>query len=192
MHFLKLSLIILSFASSLAAANEGGSGEGGGGEGEGAKKEVTISKDQKEFVEKSAKLTTLTNRIADHDKNFQELVHQKALAKTAAQKQEIIEQMNELNSTRNKDIDAFNKVRSELALRYPNRGEQLNRRYETQSKRSVEEMEGVAGLDEMLTRTKKVIEKKFAPFMEDEKEKETKAKVATPEEEKPQKLRLEK
>lgn len=189
MHFLKLSILVLALAGFSAHASGGGGDEGEKKEGESA---APMPKDQKEFVEKSSKLTSLTNRIAESEKQFHELVRRKAEAKTPEQKQAIIQQMNELTAARNKDVESYNKVKSDLTLRYPNQGEQLNRRYQTQSKRSVEELEGAAGLDELLTRTKKVVERKFAPFMEDEVKKETKPKVAQPQEEKPQRLRLEK
>jgi hypothetical protein len=85
-------------------------------------------------------------------------------------------------------------LKSELDLRYPNRGEHLNKRYETQSKKSVEELESGAGLDELLTRTAKLVKKKFAAFEppEDKKKAEaTATKSETTEDGKPKKLRLE-
>lgn len=123
-----------------------------------------LSDDQREFNEKSSKLSTLNNRINEADRQFRELIRLKALAKTPAEKQEIIRQMVELNEQRNRDVDAYTKLKAELTLRYPHQGENLRRRYHHQSKRSLEEIEGVAGLDELLTRTKRVIDRKFAPF----------------------------
>ena len=159
---------------------------------------VPTSKEQREFYEKSSKLTTLTNRIVESDKRFTELVAKKNHAKTAEAKQLLIKEMVELNGQRNKDVENYNKLKSDLALRYPNQGEHLNRQYKTQSKRSIEDLEEVAGLDELLSRTKKVIEKKFAPFMENEPKSsgttksplQTKSPVATSQ--KPERLRLEK
>ncbi len=57
----------------------------------------------------------------------------------------------------------------------------------------MEELEGVAGLDELLTRTKKVVEKKYAPFMVDDLEPDGKPKAAhAPIADEPKRLRLEK
>jgi hypothetical protein len=138
-------------------------------------------------------MNSLVNKLAEYEKQFNELVHRKNEAKTAPEKQAVIHEMVELADQRNKDVDQYNKLKSELELRYPNQGEHLNRRYQTQTKRTVEEMEGVAGLDELLTRTKKVVEKKFAPFMVDEPKPESKKKAAhAPLEEEPKRLRLEK
>lgn len=196
MRFNKLKELILIFAISvvpayLAFAEDHG---GGGGGAEGKPAAAPMSKDEKEFVEKTAKLNTLTTRIAESEKHFNELVHHKEEAKDSVTKQKIIAEMLEVAKQRNKDAEDYNKLKSDLKLRYPNQGEQLERRYQTQTKRSVEELEGVAGLDELLTRVKKVVEKKFAAN-EDKEEKVEKKKPAhhhSEEDDRPKKLRLEK
>jgi hypothetical protein len=137
-------------------------------------------------------INSLTTRIEEAEKQFNELVRAKASEKNPAEKERIIQQLNAVTKDRNKAAEEYNKVRSDLTLRYPNQGEHLNRRYQTQSKKSVEELEGAAGLDELLTRTKKVVEKKFAPFAAAEDEKKPKPKPVQLQEEKPVKLRLEK
>lgn len=194
MRFSKLRELTLIFAISvipayLAFAAEHG---GGGGESEGGKPAAVVSKDEKEFVEKTAKLNSLTNKIIETEKHFNELVHEKELAKDSVEKQKIIAQMLEVAKERNKAAEDYNKVKSDLKLRYPNQGEHLERRYHTQTKRSVEELEGVAGLDELLTRVKKVVEKKFAANEDKEEKLEKKTVKHHAEEEKPKKLRLEK
>lgn len=151
-----------------------------------------IPKETKEYVEKSGKLNSLTNRIAEQQKKFHELVRQKAHTKNTAEKQRIIQEMVTLTNEMNKDVESFNRVKSDLILRYPSKGEQLERRYKTQSKRTVEQMEGAAGLDELLTRTKKLIDKKYQLFLEEEeKEKQAKPEIPAGQEEKPKRLRLE-
>lgn len=198
MPFIKLSILLtsLTFAFSVLAAEGKGGGEAtdsGGSSGGGAE---MITKDQKEYIEKTSKLTTLTNRIEEADKQFQELIRKKNAAPTAEQKQAIIKEMVELNDKRNKDVDQFNKLKTDVSLRYPHKGEHLNRRYQTQSKRSLEEVEGVAGLDEMLSRIKKVVDHRFAPFKEaDKKDKSggtTSRSAGSSTAEEPKKLRLEK
>jgi hypothetical protein len=191
MLFNKLKKIILIsallFTSPLAFAAEGG------GEGEGKPAAAAMSKDEKEFTEKTAKLSSLTNRIAEAEKHFAELVHEKGATKSTEEKQKIIAQMLEVAKQRNKDAEEYNKVKMDLQLRYPKQGEHLERRYQTQSKRTIEELEGVAGLDELLTRVKKVIEKKFASTEDKEEKAEKKhAKPAAAEEDKPKRLRLQK
>ncbi|MGE0526684.1 MAG: hypothetical protein AB7G93_12360 [Bdellovibrionales bacterium] len=187
MRFIRLSLVVCSFLVPIIAVASGG------GEDKGAEDSTAVSKEQKEFMEKSAKLTTLSNRIADADRQFLEYVRQKEAAKTSEEKQNLIQVMVELNVQRNKDVDAHNKLKADLTYRYPKQGQALNRRYHTQSKKSIEELEGVAGLDELLTSTRKIIQKKFAPFMaEEDKEKIQAPRVAEPAGEPPKRLRLEK
>ena len=183
MRLLKLSCIFLVTAQVHAS--------GGGGEGASA---APIPKDQKEFTEKNSKMNTLINKISEAEKHFKELVHHKNEAKTTAAKQTIIHEMVAVTNQRNKDVDEYNKLRSDLDLRYPNQGQRLDRNYKTQMKRSVEELEGVAGLDELLTRTKKMVEKKFAPFMQEEaKARQGKRQLANePRGDEPKRLRLEK
>jgi hypothetical protein len=190
-NFLRGTLALALVVPALVFANEGG---GEGEEGGGKEAANAVPKDQREFTEKTARLSSLTTRIEEAEKHFQELVRQKAEEKSPEEKQRIIKQMVELTKERNRAAEEYMKVKSELTLRYPNQGQHLNRRYQTQIKKSVEEMEGAAGLDEMLTRTKKIVEKKFAPFNEPDEEKAAAAatRPAPAEEEAPKKLRLEK
>lgn len=192
MQSTKFSLFVFILCGQVWAAG------GGGGEAPAAEKPAEgaapqITKEQKEFLEKSSKLTSLGNRLEEHDKQFAEAVRLKAAAKTPEAKQQIIATMNEIIAARNKDVDQFNKLKTELKLRFPKRGEQLDRRYQTQTKRSIEEAEAAAGLDELLTKTKKSIDQKYAPFMtEEEKEQIARPKVKAQEQEETKRLRLEK
>ena len=186
MPFLKLSLTFMAVIVSHSLYAAGGPDEGAAAAG-------PLPKDQKEYIEKNSKLNSLSNKITESEKQFKELVRLKNEAKTTVAKQTIIHEMVVLSNQRNKDVENYNKLKSDLELRYPNQGTHLNRRYQIQQKRSVEELEGVAGLDELLSRTKKVVEKKFAPFMEEEEKVEGKKKLAhEPESDEPKRLRLEK
>lgn len=185
--FLFITVTSILFGATRAEASGGEAKEG---EASAAK---VIPKEQKEFYEKSQRLTTLSTRIEEAEKTFNGLVHHKATEKNPAEIQNILKQMNEVTAERNKNAEEYNKVKSELALRYPNQGESLNRQYQTQSKKSVEEMEGAAGLDELLTRTKKVVERKYAPFADpNEVPSHSKSQAAKPHEEQKKRLKLEK
>ena len=183
-HRVKSAVLILSFVASVLAHSEG--------------KEETgvmrpLDKEQKEFFEKTQRLNSLNTRIEEAGKQFNELVRRKSSEKNNEEKAHIIKQMNEAIKDRDKSVDEYMKVKSDLTLRYPNQGEHLNRRYLTQTKKSVEELEGAAGLDELLTRTKKIVEKKFAPLApENDAKLKPKANLAQPEGEKSKRLRLEK
>jgi hypothetical protein len=183
---LKVLLLWLALVHAPAFAEE----EGGKAAG------PVVPKDQREYTEKTARLTSLNTRIEEAEKLFQELVERKAVEKNQEEKERIIKQMVEATKDRNKAAEEYMRVKSDLTLRYPGQGEHLDRSYQTQNKKSVQELEGAAGLDELLTRTKKIIEKKYAAFNDPDqaqkKEKDAaKAPVAAPEEE-PKKLRLEK
>jgi hypothetical protein len=186
LKFFPAALLLAALVGFQLHANEGG-------EANEAPKDQGVPKDQKEFTEKSAKLNSLATRIEDAEKQFSELVRKKAGEKNQEAKEAIIKEMVEITNKRNKDADEYNKLKTDLTLRYPSQGVNLNRRYQTQTKKSVEEMEGAAGLDELLTRTKKIVEKKFAPFNTDaDAAAKPKAKAAKPQEEKRERLRLEK
>jgi len=181
-------IVFLSFSAAKSFAESGGGGHGGGGS-----ETPALPKDQREFEDKTSKLNYMSSLIEEAAKDFQHLVHEKNQAKTADEKQAIIRQMNELVDRRNKNIETYNKVRMELTLRYPNKGERLNRHYQPKAQKTVEELEASGGLDEMLTVTKRQIEKKYAPFASpDEKEKHKASSHSSQHGEKPRRLRLEK
>ncbi len=193
MQSFKVSLILTLLMAAAAGAEEGAKPEAKSeSEGESSKVIAPLPKEEKEFYDKTSRLNSLATRISEAEKQFQELVRWKATEKDPAEKQRIIKQMVEVTKERNKSAEEFMKVKSEIELRYPNKGAHLNRRYQTQTKKSLEEMEGAAGLDELLTRTKKIVEKKFATFNDSgEKQSETPKPVET-DSEKPKRLRLEK
>jgi hypothetical protein len=188
MRLLSLSLLLICVT---AAAEEKPPAEGEGGS---AAAIAPVGKDQKEYIEKTGKLTSLSNRIVEFEKQFQEVIHHKATAKTTAEKMHAVEELNRIAKERNKDVEAYNRIKMDVKLRYPNQGISLERRYNTQQKKTVEELEGAAGLDEMLTRIKRVIDQKYEPFLAEEEKREKKQPtiVKSLDEEKPKRLRLEK
>lgn len=186
------ALIVALFVSStpFAWANEGGEG-GEGGAKKVEKKEVTPAA---EYVEKTTKLNTVQVRVFDAQKDFEKLVEEKEHEKDQKKKDEIIKEMVEVSNRRNKDVDDYNRLRQELLYQYPAKTSELNRLYEVQQKKNLEEMQSSADIDDLLTRVKRVIEKKFAPFNpENDKPKpEVKASATAPKSDEPAKLRLEK
>ncbi len=186
---LKVWAALLIFCALSAGRAEEKEPEGG----EGKKEAVGPQpKEQREFAEKNQKINSLSSRIEESEKQFKELVERKAHEKNAAEKERIIKQMNEVTADRNKAVTEYNKLKTDITLRYPNQGERLDRRYLTQPKKSVEELEGTAGLDELLTRTKKVIEKKFAVFNQAPEGGKAPPPKPVKAEEEPKRLRLEK
>ena len=148
--------VFLILATSAHAEEEAAKGGEAGGKEE--------DKAQHEYSEKQGKLNGLATKLEESDKHFHELVEEKENATTNEAKQDIIKEMVKLTNDRAKDAEAYTSLKSELTLRYPNQGEALQRRYQTENPRSLEQLDGAAGLDELLTRTKKMIDKKYAPF----------------------------
>ncbi|MGE4130945.1 MAG: hypothetical protein AB7F86_04870 [Bdellovibrionales bacterium] len=188
MRFILLNLAILTVMGLSVQAEE----HGGGGEGEGNAAGKELTKDQKDYIEKSGRLNSLANRIVEHNKHFNEVVHKKAAAHSAEEKQQYISVLNQISKDRDKDVETFNRLKQELKLRYPDKGEVLERRYHTQTKKSAEEMESVAGLDELLTRTKKILDKKYRTAEpEGDEARVTRPASVDEADEKPKRLKLE-
>lgn len=186
-------LVLSGLLVMAAGASEKQAPEGSAAEGEGQDVNEASSRDQKEFQDKTSKLNTLAVKISEAEKQFVETVHAKEQEKRPEEQQRYIKRLVEIANERNKTAEEYMKIKSELSLRYPNRGEHLNRRYETQSKKSVEELEGAAGLDELLTRTAKMVKKKFISFEERKEERQSPVGEKTSaHEDKPKRLRLEK
>lgn len=211
--FIAAMILASSSISAFAAEHGAKPAEGAAAPAEGGTPGIEpASKEQRQYTEKSAKLKTLATRISDSEKEFQTLVEEKEHIKNNPEEiQRILSKMVEVAATRNKAVDDYNKLKADLDYRYPGEGQSGQRQYQTQTKKSVEELEGVAGLDELLTRTKKVVEKKFVVFADEEaaraeeekKKKKPKAQRALPSpipeavpppapEEKSERLRLEK
>ena len=162
-------------------------------EGEAAAKpaESPGDKEQKEFNEKSTKLTSLGVRVDEAERHFKELTQAKAEAKTPAEKQRIIAQMNAAIADRNKAFDEYNRLKAELILRYPNQGVATPEHHEKAGRgKEPEELQKTASFDDQLKRTKAIVDKKYAPFSP-QVEQDVKAKPAAEEAAPPAPLKLE-
>ena len=187
------TVLLCLVGSPLRASEKKAEGGGGGGGEHGAPQEAKLPKDQKEFEDKTSKLNYMSSLIEEANKEFEHLVHQKEHAKTQDEKQEVIREMVDLVNRRNKNIEIYNKLRTELDLRYPNKGQRLNRRYQPRAKQSVDEMESARGLEQLLTHTKMQVDKKYESFNPQKSDEEQKAlKAHAQEAPEPHRLRLEK
>src|ERR1019366_9768572 len=101
---LGLTLALFATAGTAAPAEEKGGGE--------AKTDGTqpLDKNQKEFFKKTQRLNSLTTRIEEAERQFQELVRRKSTEKNSEEVQRIIKQMNEVTKDRNKSVDEYNQV----------------------------------------------------------------------------------
>lgn len=159
MRFTKRNAWPMIFCAVLAHANE----HGGGGEAPAA-----VPRDQKEYGEKTIKLTSLASKLEEAEKHFAAVVHEKEEAPTPEAKFPYLKELVEIAKQRNADVAEYNKLKTDLKLRYPNQGEHLNRHFRAREEHSVEELERTVGagpsLDELLIETKRMIDQKYAPF----------------------------
>lgn len=181
-----LALFFVFVVCGTVMAEEGG-GEGAAPAAKEKKEKPTAAA---EFQQKVTKLNTIETRMEDAQTEFDHLVSDKEHTTDQKQVEAILKQMVEVNKQRNKDAEEYNAIKQELAYRYPSKAAELNRLYQLQQKRSMDEMQSGADLDDMLTRIKKVIERKFAPFNPEKDKVVTAVPTEAPEE--PKKLRLEK
>ncbi len=135
------------------------------------------------------KLNTLQVRMDDEKKEFNKLVGEKETETDPKRIEGILNAMVDVNKRINRDAEEYNGVLRDISYRYPSKNAELNQLYETREKRSLEEMQSDADLDEMLTGIRKVIDRKFAPSMPENKS--VRAPAARTEEA-PKKLKLEK
>ena len=188
MRFTKLSLLALICVTGPAFANEHGGG--------GAAAPAPVPRDQKEYLEKTIKLSSLASKLEESEKQFAEVVHEKNEAATPEAKLPYLKEMVEIAKQRNTNVHEYNKVKTDLALRYPNQGEHLNRHFRRHDAHSAEELEHeiAAGpsLDELLIETKRMIDQKYAPFNPPRADDARRpAAVTAPAPPKPPRLRLE-
>jgi hypothetical protein len=122
-------LVALALIASTAFANEHGAAPPEGAEG-GEGKAAAPPRDQKEFAEKSVKLSGLASKLEEARKRFAEVVKEKEEARTAAEKVPYLKEMVEIAKQRDKDQLEYDKLKSEIAQRYPNQGAHVNRHIE--------------------------------------------------------------
>ena len=117
-----------------------------------------------EFTQKTMKLNTIGTRLLDSQSDFDHLVWRKEHTTDQKEIESILKEMVDITNQRNKDVEEHNKLGQDLLYRYPSKNTEINRLYQMEQKRDIDEMQSAADLDDMLTRVKRVIERKFAPF----------------------------
>lgn len=158
---IKTKTIVLMAAVTFAFPAFAGEGAEGGAK---ASEKKAPPSQAEEYVQKTTRMNAIQSRIDDAQKDFDKLVEEKDKEQDSKKKDELIKELVEVNKHRNKDVEDYNRTKQELLYQYPAKTEELNRLYQTQEKKEVDEMQSTADIDELLTRIKKVIQKKFAPL----------------------------
>lgn len=169
--FLSLGFLILN--APLALASGGGEAKEEKKEGEaaeGEKKEGQVaapvsSKEAIEYNKKEARLNTLKSRITEAEEKFKGVLEAKERAKDKKQKQDLALELIQIAKDRNENVKEYSTLRHDLRYRYPNKGEEIDRRYIPQQEKSLHELSQTSALDEQLTAAKKRMDKKYAPLM---------------------------
>ena len=157
--------LALAFALPAAfAVEEGGAGGAAAPEAAGAPKE---GPDSREYREKNAKIIGLEAQITDLNSQIEKLVEHKRREKNSEKVREMMGELVTLSNDRNKAVAEHRELKKYLIYRYPNLGKTLHQKYGVHEEASVEQLEKSHGLDELLTETKNLIDKKYAPLIKD-------------------------
>jgi hypothetical protein len=152
---------------------------------------VVVSKQAKEFTDKSSKLNVAQSRIIDAQAQFREVVKAKNKESDPEKTKLLLEEMTEIAKKRNKEVESYSSLRQDLLYRYPSMGDDLNRQYRTHEKKTIEELESASNLEDLLERARAIMDKKYAPFDEkDEKGAPLPKKKPAVKAEPPKKLKL--
>lgn len=180
MRFMTVKLFALPLflmAFSLSARAEGGGAEKAepGAEkaehGEekaehGAAKADAEERRKREYQEKTQRLQFLKGGLATDEKELAELTKKKDEERDPAQQRVLMEEMLKVSKSRDRRVREIQALKSDLELRFPGEGGARSRLYRTGERRKDkrEPIESASGLDELLTRTKRLIDRKYAPF----------------------------
>lgn len=134
----------------------------GGGEGEGAK---SSGPQVSEYLEKTSRLNGLKEQIPSLKTEIKDLIRQKKATKDPKAQAEIIEQLVERHKELLAKVRDYNKVRAELAYRFPKKGDTLERQYMPMRETTIDEIEEEMGFDAHMTRVKLNVDNKYRQFV---------------------------
>ena len=133
--------------------------------------------EDKDYKEKSLKLLGLEARLKDMNDQLLQMIELKKREKDSDKSRELMKELVTKTAERNKAVTEHRQLKSFLLYRYPNLGELIHKKYGTHEEATIEQLEKARGLDELLTETKALIDKKYAPFTKkSEQDLETKPK----------------
>jgi hypothetical protein len=108
---------------------------------------------EESYIAVSGKVAALEAKIRSGEQEIQKLVATKATTSNPQQVNEIIKSMLTLHYELKKNIEEYEKQRSLLRYRYPEKAKTEGREYERLELKSLEEMEGTAGLNIAVRKT---------------------------------------
>jgi hypothetical protein len=183
---LKLFLMVVFFMNlqgPLAGANEEG-GEGGAAKSSAEE----VSPEEREFTEKTAKLSGLEAKIEELDKALDSLIAEKKHEKNPEKMRLLLKDLVSKTRERNAAVDEHRQLKSYLLYRFPGKGKVIQGKYRDHEKASVDTLEKAGGLKELLRETKTLIDEKYRSF--DPKTPEAEEAPVEPEKKKEKTLKL--
>ncbi len=150
------------------------------------------SKEAIAYNKKEARMNTLRSRIDEANRSFNELVERKNKSHDRAEQQSIAEDLVRIEKERKEWMRELTEISQELSYKHPSKGRPIDKKFTQDPARKVAPKQDAqdAGLDERLTETKRLVDKKYAPLIPKE---EQEAELTVPAAAKPsKKLRLEK
>lgn len=172
-----LKIIFAALVAVSAAAQEAKAPSGGD------------SKESVEYGKKESRLNTLRSRMAESDKAFAETLEKKNQTRDTVKQRQYAERLVEIAKERNEAVKEYTALRQELMYRYPNKGQDIEKRFAPKKEKTAHELENSSEIDELLTVIKKRVDKKYRPLMPKE-EVEAQAVIPKAREEEKKKLRL--
>lgn len=165
-------LIALLNVNSVRAESKGsGGGAKSDGSGESANAAESNQSDR-EWAKRTTKLNIYETKMRELNKKIQQMIKAKnngaAVIDEKGNPIDALETISTSFSELKKTVKDYNAERDELKYKYPEEGARIERRYVPLREQSIEQIEKELSLDGDLTRTKRKIDKKYAPFMGDD------------------------
>lgn len=123
----------------------------------------------REWAKRTTKLNIYETKMKELNKKIQQMIKAKNNNVQALDEKgkpvDVLETITTAFSDLKKTVKDYNAERDELKYKYPEEGARIERRYVPLRAQSIEQIEKEIGLNGELTRTKKKIDKKYAPFV---------------------------
>ncbi|MCB0355689.1 MAG: hypothetical protein KDD40_01710 [Bdellovibrionales bacterium] len=117
-----------------------------------------------EYTEKTGKLNILETKIRESKANIKARLKALDHTKDKEKKKELYDSLVAEHEELKKNIKDYNKIRQELKYKFPQKNDQTQRRYLPMREMSLKEIETESGLDGLLNRVKKKMDKKYKKF----------------------------
>ena len=127
---------------------------------------------EQEYYDKTVRLNELEADIIKLEERFNVLVKQKSHTEQRDSMKKIVDEMAQIKRDRDKKTDEYNELTTELKYKFPDKGRAVSRRYAPMEKKSLKQLEKPSKLREDLTRIKRLVDKKYKPFIDEAKAKQ--------------------